>query len=390
MPVTLRKKTISKGRQSLYLDIYPPIYNPTTGIMQRKHYLKLFIYQRPKNEIEKDFNTETLALAEYVRAQRQIDLQNRRFDFISEAKMKLNFIDIFEEEASKRKGCYNWIMAVRYFKAFVGEKIPCTELTETLAEEYADFLLSSPAIGRAKKKIKKNTAAAYFSRFKLALEAAFKKKYLPTDLSSIISNIKPQETHRPFLFLEELERMAIAHCDNEIVKKAGLFSAMTGFRYSDVETLLWKEIQGSPGNYYILYNQEKTESAEYYPISDQTIELIGQSGDPENRVFDGLRYDHTVASLKKWLLNADIEKHFTFHGFRHTFATLQIAAGTSIYTVSKLLGHKSIKTTEIYAKIVDSLKKEASERIKLSYFNISETVINTTAVPNLNSDQPSL
>ena len=385
--VTLRRKPISKGRLSLYLDIYPPIFIPETGVMKRKHYLKLFIYQRPKTEIEKDFNTETLALAEYVRAQRQIDLQNRRFDFISESKMQSNFIEFFEEEAKKRKGCYNWTMAVRYFKAFVGEKISFTELSETLAEEYTDFLLSSPAIGRANRKIKKNTAVAYFGRFKLALKAAFKKRFLPIDLGAIVESIKPQETHRPFLFMEELQRMATAHCDNVIVKKAGLFSAMTGFRYSDVHTLLWREIQGFPGNYYILYKQEKTESAEYYPVSDQTIELLGSFGDPEAKVFEGLRYDHTVTELKKWLVNAGISKHFTFHGFRHTFATLQIAAGTSIYTVSKLLGHKSIKTTEIYVKIVDALKKEASEKIKLDFFNISQIAVNTVITQNSKPEQ---
>ncbi|OCA77159.1 hypothetical protein BBI01_01465 [Chryseobacterium artocarpi] len=355
--------------------------------MKRKHYLKLFVYQRPKTEIEKDFNTETLALAEYVRAQRQIDLQNCRFDFISESKMQSNFIEFFEEEAKKRKGCYNWTMAVRYFKAFVGEKISFTELSETLAEEYTDFLLSSPAIGRANRKIKKNTAVAYFGRFKLALKAAFKKRFLPIDLGAIVESIKPQETHRPFLFMEELQRMATAHCDNVIVKKAGLFSAMTGFRYSDVHTLLWREIQGFPGNYYILYKQEKTESAEYYPVSDQTIELLGSFGDPEAKVFEGLRYDHTVTELKKWLVNAGISKHFTFHGFRHTFATLQIAAGTSIYTVSKLLGHKSIKTTEIYVKIVDALKKEASEKIKLDFFNISQIAVNTVITQNSKPEQ---
>ncbi|WP_083189983.1 site-specific integrase [Chryseobacterium artocarpi] len=385
--VTLRRKPISKGRLSLYLDIYPPIFIPETGVMKRKHYLKLFVYQRPKTEIEKDFNTETLALAEYVRAQRQIDLQNCRFDFISESKMQSNFIEFFEEEAKKRKGCYNWTMAVRYFKAFVGEKISFTELSETLAEEYTDFLLSSPAIGRANRKIKKNTAVAYFGRFKLALKAAFKKRFLPIDLGAIVESIKPQETHRPFLFMEELQRMATAHCDNVIVKKAGLFSAMTGFRYSDVHTLLWREIQGFPGNYYILYKQEKTESAEYYPVSDQTIELLGSFGDPEAKVFEGLRYDHTVTELKKWLVNAGISKHFTFHGFRHTFATLQIAAGTSIYTVSKLLGHKSIKTTEIYVKIVDALKKEASEKIKLDFFNISQIAVNTVITQNSKPEQ---
>lgn len=155
---------------------------------------------------------------------------------------------------------------------------------------------------------------------------------------------------------------------------------MTGFRYSDVESLLWKELQGSDGNYYILYSQEKTNSAEYYPVSDQTVQFLGPAGEPESRIFEGLKYGQVVTELKKWLENAGVEKHFTFHGFRHTFATLQLAAGTSIYTVSKLLGHKNISTTEIYAKIVDSLKKEASEKIKLSTFNIGE---------NLNSDEHS-
>lgn len=388
--VTLGKKNISNGRQSLFLDISPKIYNPASGKMTRKFYLELYIYTNPKNSIERNYNKETMALAEYVRAQRQIDLQNKKYDFISEAKMNSNFIDFFEEEAAKRKGCYNWIMAVRYFKEFVGPQIPFTELTETLAEEFTDYLLSGPSLGRTKRKIKKNTAVAYFGRFKLALKAAFKKRYLPTDLGAIVESIQPMDTHRPFLFMEELEKMATAHCDNAIVKKAGLFSAMTGFRYSDVETLLWKEIQGSPGNYYILYKQEKTKKAEYFPVSDQTIALLGTFGDPDAKVFKGLKYDHTVTALKKWLISAGIGKHFTFHGFRHTFATLQIAAGTSIYTVSKLLGHKSIKTTEIYAKIVDSLKKEASEKIKLNIFNISDTIINNTIVQDSDLDQDAL
>jgi integrase len=67
----------------------------------------------------------------------------------------------------------------------------------------------------------------------------------------------------------------------------------------------------------------------------------------------------------EWLKNAGIKKHFTFHGFRHTFATLQLTSGTDIYTVSKLLGHKDVKTTEVYVRIVDELTKKASEKIKL-------------------------
>ncbi|WP_286896861.1 MULTISPECIES: hypothetical protein [Sphingobacterium] len=88
--VKLRKKNISNGKQSLYLDIYPPIYNPDTGKMKRKHYLELHIYKRPKTDVEKNYNQETMALAEYIRAQRQIDLQNRRFDFVSDCRFRIN------------------------------------------------------------------------------------------------------------------------------------------------------------------------------------------------------------------------------------------------------------------------------------------------------------
>lgn len=380
--VTLRKKAISKGRQALYLDIYPPIPNPKTGRMQRKYYLKIFIYNRPRTEVEREHNTETLSLAEHVRSRRQLDIQNRRFDFISDSKLQSNFIDFFTEEANKRLGSANWQMSVKYFIEFAGSDFPFTHLNETFCEEYADFLLSAPGIGRAGRKIGTNTAVSYFAKFKSTLKSAFRKRFLPIDLGRIVESITPEETHREFLFMDELERMATAHCDSQIVKRAGLFSAMTGFRFSDVATLQWREIQGSQGNYYILYRQQKTDRTEYYPVSDETILLLGPVGDPDTKVFDGLRYDHVVKELKKWLVNAAITKYFTFHGFRHTFATLQLAAGTSLYTVSKLLGHKNIKTTEIYGKIVDSLKKEASEKIKLKVFNIGETIIASSAEKN--------
>ena len=65
------------------------------------------------------------------------------------------------------------------------------------------------------------------------------------------------------------------------------------------------------------------------------------------------------------MIRAGVEKHITFHCARHTYATLQLSLGTDIYTVSKLLGHKSLKTTEIYAKVIDQKKVEAANRIKL-------------------------
>lgn len=65
------------------------------------------------------------------------------------------------------------------------------------------------------------------------------------------------------------------------------------------------------------------------------------------------------------MIRAGIEKHITFHCARHTYATLQLSLGTDIYTVSKLLGHKNLRTTEVYAKIIDEKKQEAASKIKI-------------------------
>jgi len=68
-------------------------------------------------------------------------------------------------------------------------------------------------------------------------------------------------------------------------------------------------------------------------------------------------------ALMQWTLKAGITKHITFHCARHSFAVLQLTLGTEIFTLSKLLGHSELKTTQIYAKIVDEKKREAVNKI---------------------------
>ena len=123
--------------------------------------------------------------------------------------------------------------------------------------------------------------------------------------------------------------------------------------------------------YLLNYSQKKTSGVEVLPISDQAYGLTKGSEDPadmpsKEAVFKGLKYSaHHNKHLYQWLGAAGITKDITFHCFRHTFATLQLFNGTNIYTVSKMLGHKDLKTTQVYAKIVDSAKRAAAEKIKL-------------------------
>jgi len=99
------------------------------------------------------------------------------------------------------------------------------------------------------------------------------------------------------------------------------------------------------------------------PISYEAIELCGERS--TGTVFKGLTRSMVNYPLKKWIAEAGITKPITFHCFRHTYATLQIASGTDIYTVSKMLTHKNVTTTQIYADLVSAKKRETVNRISL-------------------------
>ena len=155
-------------------------------------------------------------------------------------------------------------------------------------------------------------------------------------------------------------------CD-DILKRAALFSALTGMRHSDIQKLKWSEVEEYNGGYRLNFTQQKTKGVEYMPISPQAYKLCGErKNDGELLVFAGLPDPSWISKpLERWVKASGITKHITFHCFRHTYATLQLANGTDIYTVSKMLGHTNVKTTQIYAKVIDKKKDEATEAFKL-------------------------
>jgi hypothetical protein len=73
--VSLRKKPITDGRSSLYLDFYPAVPHPDTGKTTRREFLKLYVFNKPRKEIEKAHNKQTIELGESIRSKRQLDLQ---------------------------------------------------------------------------------------------------------------------------------------------------------------------------------------------------------------------------------------------------------------------------------------------------------------------------
>jgi len=220
-----------------------------------------------------------------------------------------------------------------------------------------------------KTKIAQNSALSYFDKFRAALKQAFDDKLIVDNPAKRVRGIKQAETHREFLTLEELQALAATECEIPELKRAALFSALTGMRWSDIEKLIWSEVQHSDTNgAFVRFTQKKTRGTETLPISEQAYRIMGEKGEPDERVFKGLKYSAWLnQKLTQWAVKAGITKHITFHCFRHTFATLQLTMGTDIYTVSKMLGHRELKTTQVYARIIEKMKSEAAHRIKLEF-----------------------
>lgn len=178
------------------------------------------------------------------------------------------------------------------------------------------------------------------------------------------------ESTREYLTSEELQKLASTPCKLPILKRAFLFSALTDIRWSDFNKLIWSEVRdegidntGVP-IYQIVFQQKKTDGVEYLYISQQARELLENRKDHKERVFKGLRYSaHMNLQLLRWCMFAGINKHITFHSARHTDAVLLLENGGDTYSVSKLLGHREIGTTEIYTKIIDK-KNEGSSIFK--------------------------
>lgn len=375
--VALREKSITKGRNALYLDIYPAVLNHETGKTTRREFLKLYVIDEPRNPIDKQYNTEQKKIAESIRKQREnfynkpeIYNEFEKEQLRIKANSEKSFTEYFERLADKRTGTNsdNWYAALNYLKKF-NAKLNFGDLNERVLEDFKEFLLTVKSARSNKTTLSQNSAQAYFNKVKASLRQAYNDGLLKNDLNTKIQPIKAEETRRVFLTLEELNKLVQTSCNNPLLKSAALFSALTGLRHSDIKKMKWSELEYVAGQgYFLNFSQQKTKGVEVLPISEQAYNLLGEPGKPDAQVFDGLTYSaYQNKHLFQWIGAAGITKDITFHSFRHTYATLQLHSGTDIYTVSKMLGHKDLKTTQIYAKVVDDAKRETTNKIKLDF-----------------------
>lgn len=373
--------------EALNRTITTPIWDKTRTARTSGDGTKTYKPKRDANGIilcKSTIDQEACTFADGVRSIRQKEYDNSDLYTEKEAELaaqnrhrQTDFIEYFlkvskdRHRNSSQSIIVNWNRVGELLKLFTNNQpLPFSQITLSKAEEIRRFMLSAPCGGNKKGTVSHNTAATYFSIFKAGLKQAFIDGYLIVDISAKIKGIQEQESRREHLTVEELNLLAATPCEHPVLKRAALFSALTGLRHCDIQKMRWKEIQIEGDTYRLNFTQQKTKGVEYMPISKQAFQLCGEPGKPNQLVFEDLPDPSWISGpLKRWIKSAGITRNITFHCFRHTFATLQLANGTDIYTVSKMLGHTNVKTTQIYAKVVDGKKQKAANAIQINLIN---------------------
>ncbi|MDM1408682.1 site-specific integrase [Myroides sp. DF42-4-2] len=370
MKITLRERLLPSGKINLSIEYYKGTIQQPNGkrkTVRDYENLKLFLHGEPKNASERKENKETMALAKQILAIREAEFYQGRFELKNTTKGKRTFLDYFQEKTEEKsdspKNYGNWTATMIHLKRCISPNTIFDDIDEKFIKRVRTYF-DKEARTKSDLPLSLNSKYSYFNKFKACLRAAFDEGYLALNYAAKTKSFEQAESQREYLTFNEVQQLAHTECKYEVLKRAFLFSCLTGLRWSDIHNMTWSEVRDEDDSSRVNFRQEKTDGVEYLYISKQARELLGERKGNRDRVFIGLRYSAVYNNaIVLWCNKAGISKHITFHSARHTNAVLLLENGADIYTVSKRLGHREIRTTAIYAKIVDEKMKEASNLI---------------------------
>ncbi len=292
------------------------------------------------------------------------------------------FQDKVENNKRKASTLKKWKSTKDKIAAFITDvfkmkDIPLGRIEYTFAEDFYDYLTLRDGLAN-------NSAMKYIKNTKQLLNLAVHRKWLtsnPID-DYICSYINPE---RDILYTHELSMLynkTFAIQRLEEVKDAYLFMALTGLAYKDALLLTPDHIvKFFDGEDWIVKNREKTWCRENVPLLPIAKEILDKYKNHPycvaNNVVLPINTNQRFNGYLKEIADiCGINKNMTTHTARHTFATtVTLANGVPLETVSAMLGHKSIRTTQIYAKIVASKVSQDMQKLKAT-FNLDLPVFN--------------
>jgi integrase len=307
---------------------------------------------------DKQQNREIMRLAEICRSKREAQIVSGEWGLLDPVNGKKTLYLYLEELSRERDPKDRTRKVLRHLKAYPGgDTIRLDQVNERWFENFQKHLLKNTGLSGA-------SANSYAAAVRIALNKAVQENIILRNPAETVKAIPVPEANKVFLNPEEIQRLANTPLNGELggeVRKAFLFSCFTGLRVSDLKSIVWGDIEHSPLQ--LVKRQKKTRNKVFVPLHDTAWQLIndGTIHSHADLIFPrfGRLKDPVNNYLHRWAKKAGLEKKIGWHTGRHTFAVLSLESGAEIYTVSKLLGHTSLKVTEVYARATDKMKREA-------------------------------
>ena len=353
--VNIKERELSGGNKSLYLDY-------SYGGKRHRENLNLYITNSTTIEAIQD-NKQALADAEEIRSQKEIDLTRAKNGMPIFKSQKVKIIEFVKKEQSKKeKGtALAWQSVINHIEAH------CINVQSFLLTDINLDFCNGFILHLKDKLSSANSQREYLNKFKTMVKQAITEGYIyDVGLLNKIDKIKPIDTEIVYLVEPEVKTLFQDLDMKQTVQRAFLFSCLTGLRFADVKKLTTSNIQDTGLGKALVFTQSKTKKLQTLGLTNQVVSLMGTLPvDAETPLFP-LGYAVTEnRRLNAWTKKNKINKYFTYHTSRHTFACMQLTFGTDLYTLSKLMGHTSIVHTQRYARVLDKTKVDAMNKFPL-------------------------
>ena len=361
-PFKLRRRKLADGRESLFID-------HTVDGRHEYEFLKLYLILETSVKAKRE-NAKTLRQAEEIiiaRTENMVDDKAQEEAAKYKSQMLLSdFISMLMKEYKQRgQPTYLHLRASRAkFEKFRPGARLC-DIDKKFCVDYAEWLQSEPLTPQGKP-LAQATAFSSFWNLGITLSSARQKGYIksnPWELLGSHEKIQQPEGKREFLTFEEIRKLEQTPYIKENIRKAFLFACYCGLRVGDVTDLRWSDISVNGGRHFVSVVMQKNSKPISLPLPAKALSWLPERGEPESSVFSLPSHTNLRKHLQKWAEQAGLERHLHFHLSRHTFGTMMMTVGADLYTTCKLMGHADVRTTQIYAKIVDSKKIEAVDMV---------------------------
>lgn len=365
--VKLVKRLLPSGNTTLSLEYY--------GKGKRKIEALNMILKPATTSKQRAENKRTLELAQEIATIKQnIEIENK-YQLPVNDTGGLDFIQFFEKEVPKTDDkTHNIQSAFNHFKRFCGGACTMQQLTPEYILQFVEYLKTANRLNsKSVMPLGANSKNNYLSKVCGVIKAAGDRNLLngnPLKGFKVKKHFEPQNTERSFFTRTQIKELEKTECRVEVVKRAFLFSCYCGLRHGDVKALKWSDIKNDAdlGNYLII-RAEKTKKITRLQLIDKALAQLGDKSNP-SPFYGLLKSDQNQNNhMKRWFLRAGIDDDkAVFHSSRHSFAVNSLLAGVDIFTLRDLLGHSTVRTTEIYAQIVESMTTKASVKLN-DYWN---------------------